>query len=140
LGAFTSLGKKATLVGVVYNQTFESHGNLDIGNSLFAVSIMHFLTDKIGKGPFVRSDVGPSRHTRRLTTYSYSDFTPYIPIPTSSTSSTFKESEDGIGILLGAGLGVPVTRESRLLLTASVAFRISINVTTSLGITIGGLF
>ena len=91
-------------------------------NYLFAVSVMHFVTHEIGRGPFVRADVGPARQVAEVWGISIA-------------------SDWGVGFLLGGGYGIPVTSGTRVLLNANFALRhIEGEQTKSVGITLNGLF
>ena len=83
---------------------------------------MHFLTDKIGQGPFVRVDVGPTQEEAQV-------------------QGIRTASDWGVGFLLGGGYGIPVTSGTRVLLNANFALRrIEGEQTKSVGITLNGLF
>lgn len=72
---------------------------VSISQSLFGASVMHFFGDEIGDGFFLRGDLGVSSLV---------------------VDSSFGEpvsSDSGSGILLGAGYGIPVSGDSRVLIT-----------------------
>jgi hypothetical protein len=97
------------LWGVIANafgDTHEAGGrSLDITGVTYALSGMTFLTDRIGRGPFLRGDIGPSR----------------IIIDSPGGKST--NSDWGLGLLGGIGFGQPLTQGSRLLVQINYALR-----------------
>jgi hypothetical protein len=81
------------------------------------------LTSNIGKGLFVRGDFGASRLV--LSTKGYGD----------------ESSKWGVGGLLGAGFGVPISSGTRLLLNVNYSLRkVEGEAYKTLQISIGGLF
>ena len=119
-----------TLVGGIVNgsaDTYEVVGvEMNIYNYLYAFSVIHFLTNRIGQGPFVRADVGFARHVVETNIFGVKDDA---------------VSDWGTGILLGGGMGFPVTSGTRVLLNGNLALRrVEGDVTTTIGISINGLF
>ena len=117
-----------TLVGGIVNSSADLYEvasvneEINIYHYLFAVSAMHFLTHKIGQGPFVRADVG-------LASISV------------ESGQEVAESDWGTGFLLGGGYGIPVTSGTRLLVNANVSLRrVEGDQYTHVGITLNGLF
>ena len=121
---------ESTLVGVIANasaDTYERDGDeMSIYNYLLAPSVMHFLTNRIGQGPFVRADLGLARH-----------------VVEADIAGTRQEadSEWGTGVLVGGGMGFPVTSGTRMLVNGTFAFRrVESETTTTVGISVNGLF
>ena len=77
-------------------------GDMQINQYLYGASIMKFFGKEIGDGLFLRGDLG-------LAKASISTDTAYGTL--TSTSDT------GLGFLLGVGYGIPVSEESRVLLS-----------------------
>jgi len=94
-------------------------------NLLYSFSTMHFLTHEIGQGPFVRVDMGFAGQRGELDT---------------GTVEIAAESDWGAGFLLGGGYGIPVTNGTRLLINANFSLRYIESITTSVGLTLNGLF
>ena len=115
------------LLGFVLNASgdrFEEGSDyFQINSYLPSLSGMFFFNNKIGKGPFCRVDVGPTRLNLN-----------------SSLQSTVN-SEWGVGVLLGGGVAFPVSSGSRLLANVNYTVRKtegdSIKI---LGVSVGGLF
>lgn len=97
--------------------------NLQINGYLYSISVMRFLNNRIGQGPFIRCDIGAARIVVQMSHYG-------------------TESSDwGFGALFGAGIGFPVTQGTRILLNVNYSFRKIQNDTYgSLQISVGGLF
>jgi hypothetical protein len=126
LGFYFPKGEN-TLLGVIVNgagDRFEGGGeDLQINSYLVGISAIHFLNNKIGKGPFLRLDFGPTRMV--LDTSFMGDF----------------NSEWGVGTLVGGGVGFPVSSGTRLLLNVNYTLRRTEGETLKiLGISLGGLF
>ena len=86
-----------TLVGFVVNSfSDEYEGFFDVRGTMYAFSMIHFLRSRIGKGPFVRGDIG-------LTKFGLDGIL------------TFGESSVGPGISVGVGYGIPVSKGTRIL-------------------------
>ncbi len=123
-----------TLVGGIVNGSVDTYEvtlfgedlEIDIYNYLYGVSGMHFLANEIGRGPFVRVDLGLARHVVEAEALGEKDE---------------EASEWGTGILLGGGYGIPVTSGTRLLVNANYALRrVEGETTSSLVISLNGLF
>lgn len=141
LGFYWPRGDR-TLVGGIVNASVDAYSDtggltfaeLDIHHYLYALSAMHFLTHKIGRGPFVRADVGLARRRSELVI--------------GEVKEGFKEkwesgrtSDFGTGFLLGGGYGIPLTSGTRLLINANFSLRhIEGYQYSSVGITLNGLF
>ena len=101
LGFYWPRGNK-TLVGGIINGGADFYevanvAEINIYNSLYAFSTMHFLTHEIGQGPFVRADVGLALLRAEITS------------DESEIEEVEAESDWGVGFLLGGGYGIPVT-------------------------------
>ena len=72
----------------------------------FGASVVKFLNSPIGRGPFVRADVGPTRITTDAS---------FLVTPV--------RSEWGIGGLIGAGYAIPIGSKFSLLTSAIYAYR-----------------
>lgn len=96
---------------------------MQINSLTYAFSVMRYLQHRVGDGFFVRGDLGPAIHTiegKRITPDS---------------------SEWGLGGLVGAGYGLPVGLGTQLLLNLNSAVRqVEGDATTTLGVSLGGLF
>jgi hypothetical protein len=126
LGFYFPKGEN-TLLGIIVNgagDRFEGSGeNMQVNSYLMAFSAIHFLNNKIGKGPFLRLDFGPTKMV--LDTSFMGDF----------------DSEWGVGTLIGGGVGFPVSSGTRLLLNANYTLRRTEGETVKiLGVSLGGLF
>ena len=116
-----------TILGFVVNgagDRFEEGGvELQINSYLVSASMMHFFNNKIGKGPFARVDVGPAR----------------LNMDTNFAGNF--NSEWGFGVLVGGGVGIPITSGTRMTINANYTIRrIEGENLKILGITLGGLF
>ena len=81
---------------------------------------MHFVTHEIGRGPFVRTDVGRAGQIVEV--------------------GELSSEDSGVGFLLGGGYGIPVTSGTQVLLNANFALRhIKGEQTKSVGITLNVL-
>ncbi len=123
-----------TLVGGIVNGSVDTYEvtllgedvEIDIYNYLYGISGMHFLANEIGRGPFVRVDLGLARHVLEAEALGEKDE---------------EASEWGTGILLGGGYGIPVTSGTRLLVNANYALRrVEGETTSSLVVSLNGLF
>jgi hypothetical protein len=103
---------------------FEEGGeSFQVNTYLVSFSAMHFLTNRIGKGPFLRFDVGPAQHI--IDTSFMDDY----------------ESKWGFGVLLGGGVGFPIASGTRLLVNVNYALRRAEgDDMKTLSINLGGLF
>lgn len=126
LGFYWPKGEQ-TIIGFVVNgagDRFEEGGDeLQFNSYLVSASMMHFFNNKIGKGPFVRVDLGPSR----------------LNMDT-NFAGTFN-SEWGFGALVGGGVGIPITSGTRITINANYTIRrVEGENLKILGVTLGGLF
>ena len=83
-----------------------SLGDMQLNQYLYAASAMKFFGKEIGDGLFLRGDLGFAK--------------------ASITADTFignydGETDTGMGILLGVGYGIPVSEDSRVLLSLNVS-------------------
>jgi hypothetical protein len=92
---------------------------------------MNFYGREIGEGLFYRTDIGYSQ-ARRTISFTESDF---------SSGESVYGFGSGMSVLLGAGYGIPVSEESRVLILLEYrnAF-IADNEMQSIGITVNGLW
>jgi len=81
-------------------------GDVQLNQNLYAASVMRFFGKEIGDGLFLRGDLGIAKATLETDTIfgSFDD-----------------ESDTGLGFLLGIGYGIPVSEESRVLLSLNVS-------------------
>ena len=97
--------------------------HIQINNYIYSFSVIHFLNNRIGQGPFFRGDIGASRIVVQMSDYE-------------TEASTW-----GVGGLLGLGVGIPITQGTRILFSATYTFRkIDIDTYESLQFIISGLF
>ena len=98
---------------------------MQLNGYLISASTMSFF-DEIGAGPFVRLDAGLAKYVVNAEIGGYDD----------------SESSDwGVGALAGGGYALPVFDGTRILLNLNYAVRrIAGENTTTLGISVGGLF
>jgi len=116
----TILGGIVNAFGDRYEEDVE---NMQINGYLYSFSVMHFLQNRIGKGIFIRGDIG------------------FAKILLDSSFEIDAESDWGFGFLIGGGFGFVVSPETRILITASYANRKVENENWScLQISLGGLF
>jgi len=121
-GEHTLLGGGINAFGDAYSVDGES---FSVGGSTIGLSAMHFLTDRIGKGFFLRADAGPAQ----------------IRVKSSSGLGSVDHSESGFGFLVGGGYGVPVSPGTRLLLNANYASRsIEGETYSTFNLSVSGLF
>lgn len=86
-------------------------------------SVMYFVQDRIGAGFFVRADLGGTR------------------IVLDSSLDETETSEWGFGALLGGGYGIPVSRETRILIHLNYSIRsIEGDTYSNVGLGVTGLF
>lgn len=130
-GVYFRKGER-TIIGGVLNisaDRFEddnSNGSVQFTEFTVALSAMHFLTKEVGRGLFLRGDVGPARLG--------------VSVEGGGLAVT-TSSEWGFGALIGAGYAIPVLSGTRILLNANYAFRrIEGEAFGAFAITVGGLF
>lgn len=114
-GAFDILGfywplQPKTILGFIISGSFDSistpAGSFQLNQYLYAASVMHFFGKETGDGVFLRGDFGMAKASFEMDT-------------TSGRSETISES--GGGYLLGVGYGIPVSEESRVLLSLNLS-------------------
>ncbi len=125
LGFYWPMNPK-TVLGFVINAVgdrYEFNGeHFQISGNTLALSYMHFPIRTIGKGLFIRGELGPARFV----------------IDDGDNSDT---SDWGFGGLIGAGFGFNVSPGTRILLNLNYAVRkVEKETYKTLGITLGGLF
>ena len=97
-------------VGFVISGSFDAFqtpvGDMQLNQYLYAASAMKFFGKEIGDGIFLRGDVGFAKAS----------------ITTDTIFGTYGSTSDtGLGFLLGVGYGIPVSEESRVLLSLNVS-------------------
>lgn len=117
-------------LGFVISGTWDSFqtpiGDMQLNQYLYAASVMKFFGKEIGDGFFVRGDLGFARAVLNVD---------------SSIGSFNSESDTGTGLLLGVGYGIPVSEESRVLLSFNVSSRkIGSDSYSAVSFNIGGLW
>jgi hypothetical protein len=127
LGFYVPLGGDKTIVGGIINaaaERFEVESeSFQINQYLYAASVMHFVDQYVGRGFFVRGDVGLAR------------------VVVDSSFGIEATSESGFGFLLGGGYGFAVTPGTRMLLNANYARRsVEGESYSAFSLTLGGLF
>jgi len=118
---------KNNLSGFVFSGSadqFESrHSELQINQYLLGISGMEFFGRGIGDGFFIRGDAGLAW------------------ITVSDNSSTTETSDIGFGYLLGVGYAIPVSDESRILISVNFSDkRVEDNSWKSATVMLGGLW
>lgn len=99
-----------TILGFVVSGSFDllstPVGDIQINQYLYAASAMHFFGKETGDGIFLRGDFGIAKAS----------------IDADTTVGSFEATSDsGTGYLLGIGYGIPVSDESRLLLSVNIS-------------------
>lgn len=126
LGFYWPLGRHTILGGVVnaVGDRYEESGDyMQINGYTFGASMMHFVNDTIGRGFFVRGDLGLAG----------------LAVDTNVAGDA--SSDTGIGFLAGGGFGFNISRGTRLLLNANFAVRqVEGESFSAFGLTVGGLF
>ena len=129
---------QSTLLGGIVNANGDSYEvdeilgefKLQISNYLYALSAIHFLNHEIGRGMFVRGDLGLVRVL--------------VDSDASLLGSRTEESytsDWGTGIGIGAGYGIPVTSGTRVLINAYYSLRrVEGEGFQTIGLTLNGLF
>jgi hypothetical protein len=129
VGAYLPHGRRL-LYGAMFNGAADSYrrseaDRVEINQYLLSASALVF-ANQIGAGPFLRVDLGPAFYVVERATGGVHDT---------------EESDTGLGGLAGLGYAVPVSAETRLLLNGNCALRrVEGSTTTTLAITLGGLF
>jgi hypothetical protein len=128
LGVYRPSGNRQ-LWGIVVNgfgdRYQEGNDHLQLNGYLLAASGIGF-AQRIGQGAFWRADVGLARYNMQTEFWG---------------SESSMNSDWGVGALGGGGYAFPITDGTRVLLSGNYALRrINGQTTTTLGISIGGLF
>jgi len=128
LGFYWPVGDRTIIGGILnaFGDRYEVNDiTLQINGYTFSFSAMHYLTNLIGQGLFLRGEIGPTRFAVDFEGVQEEDVT----------------SDWGIGGLVGAGFGIPVSSGTRILLNVNYAIRrVEGETVGALGITVGGLF
>ncbi len=133
LGFYWPLADKQTLVGGVISGAYDSasdnyYGTVQWNQYLYAISALHFFGSEPGDGFFLRGDLGSASSVVTISNnYGY--------------SSGNYSNGTGTGFLIGAGYGIPVSGQSRLLLSLVYSKKTIDSVDfTSSGFIISGLW
>jgi len=126
-GFYFPINEHHTAVGFVIDgvaDAFEVEGEtFQINQYIYAASAMHFFNETIGKGFFVRGDLGFA----------------YLNV-----ESSFAEpatSDSGIGLLIGVGYGFNLGAGTRCMLNLNYSYRgVEGDTYTAIGITAGFMF
>lgn len=126
-GFYFPINEHHTAVGFVIDgvaDAFEVEGEtFQINQYIYAASAMHFFNETIGKGFFVRGDLGFA----------------YLNV-----ESSFAEpatSDSGIGLLIGGGYGFNLGAGTRCMLNLNYSYRgVEGDTYTAIGITAGFMF
>ena len=123
LGFYWPLRDQQTLIGFIISGAADRYSYRETASQvnlyLYSVSAMHFFGEVPGDGFFVRLDGGYA----------------------AALSSFFVEAKSGVGFLAGAGYGIPVSDETRILLHAGFSYRgVGGESHNTISVTIGGLF
>lgn len=129
LGFYWPLQDKLNL-GFVISGTADSFvtptGNMQVNQYLYGASVMKFFGRETGDGLFLRGDLG---------------FTKAVIITDTAFGSSTSASDMGTGFLLGVGYGIPVSEESRILLSVNISNKdIEGESWSSISFNIGGLW
>ncbi len=126
LGFYFPIGEKVIMGSNLnaWGDRYESNGeSIQINAFTFGGSAMFFLQERIGEGVFLRSDLGLSR------------------LVLASSGNDTESSDIGVGFLIGGGYGIPVSRETRILIHLNYSIRsIESETYSNLGISVSGLF
>ncbi|MEZ4701019.1 MAG: hypothetical protein R2834_11855 [Rhodothermales bacterium] len=108
LGFYLPAGDQ-TIVGVSINAWGDRYDDgtatLQINAYTVGASAMYFIQKGIGEGPFVRAELGPAR------------------LVLDSSEDINSSSDWGLGVLVGAGYGIPVSAGTRILIHVTYASR-----------------
>jgi hypothetical protein len=126
IGFYWPLGRHTILGGVInaVGDRYEESGDyIQINGYTLGGSIMHFFNDTIGRGFFIRGDLGLAGFV------------------VDTNFGGDESSETGVGFLAGGGYGFNISRGTRLLLNANFAVRqVEGESFSAFGLTVGGLF
>ena len=114
-GFYWPLQDQKTILGFVWNAAMDRYSDeydnwVQLVSGQWSISGMHFIQSGIGKGPFIRTDLG------------YGIFT---SVDDDGNEGLKDEQESGVSLLVGGGYGLPLGAEggTRILLNANLAFR-----------------
>ena len=129
LGFYFPLGYK-TIIGVIIDamaDRYEDFSNnyFQLNHYLYAASMMHYLFgQEIGRGLFIRFDAGLAKSVVQLS---------------GTSGPTFSDS--GFGFVAGGGIGLPISKGTRLLFNANYTNRtIAGESIKAINLSLGGLF
>lgn len=126
LGFYFPIGEKVIIGSNVnaWGDRYESNGeSIQINAFTFGGSAMFFLQERIGQGIFLRGDLGLAR------------------LVLNGSGTEAEASDLGVGFLIGGGYGIPVSRETRILIHLNYSIRsIESETYNNLGISVSGLF
>lgn len=126
LGFYWPKGERTILGAIVngWSDRYDVEGSyVQINGYLYSFSMMYFLNNLIGQGLFVRGDAGFAR----------------MVVQGSGLDAT--SSDWGYGLLLGGGIGIPISSGTRLLIQVNYSFRkVEGETYGSMQISLGGLF
>ncbi len=126
-GFYFPVNEHHTAVGFVIDgvaDAFDYEGEtVQINQYIYAASAMHFFNETIGKGFFVRGDLGFA----------------YLNVESSFAESA--TSDSGIGLLVGGGYGFNLGAGTRCMLNLNYSYRgVEGDTYTALGVTAGFMF
>jgi hypothetical protein len=129
LGFYWPVADRLNL-GFVISGSFDGFqtpiGDGQINQYLYGASVMRFFGKEIGDGFFLRGDLGFSKAVMDVETF---------------FGNYYAESDFGLGYLFGVGFGIPVSEESRVLLSFNVSNKdIDGENWSSVSFNIGGLW
>jgi hypothetical protein len=108
LGFYWPKGDR-TLIGAIINgwgDRYELNNEyIQINGYLYSFSIITFLRNIIGSGPFVRGDFGISKFAFQQSCH------------------RTESSDSDLGVLFGIGTGIPITKGTRILLNLNYSLR-----------------
>jgi hypothetical protein len=97
-------------LGFVISGSFDAFSlpgaDVQVNQYLYGASVMKFFGKEIGDGLFLRGDLGIAKANLTVNTF-FGEYT--------------AETDTGVGYLLGVGYGIPVSEESRVLLSLNVS-------------------
>ena len=108
LGFYKPAIDDQTAFGGIVNGVYDRHSvdnqDISIGDFQLSASALRFVQDRIGKGFFLRLDLG--------ITHAFTD-----------GSERDRSTDWGLGALVGAGFGLPISSRIRILLTGAYSSR-----------------
>lgn len=127
LGFYFPMSNEKTVVGAVINATGDrvdvGNENLQLTRTMYSLSAMHFFGKEPGDGFYLRGDAGIAK------------------MSVTTSDGEISSSESGTGLLIGAGFGLPLSAESRLLLGVNFSSaNIEEETVSAMMFTVGGLW